>query len=129
NIVLGGISGKVIDKKTQEALPYVTVTIENEIGEILTGGITDDKGFFDLSSIPVGVVKVKIQYIGFVSYLKELTIEKNNESVDLGIIALEEDIASLDEVVVVAEQSTMVQKIDRRVINVGKDLTTAGATA
>lgn len=126
---IAGISGKVIDKKTQEPLPYVTVTIENENGEILTGGITDDNGFFTISSIPVGTVNVKIQYIGFISYSKELTIEKNNESIDLGIISLEEDIASLDEVVVVAEQSTIVQKIDRRVINVGKDLTTAGATA
>jgi len=42
---------------------------------------------------------------------------------------LEEDIESLDEVVVRAEISTIQQKLDRKVITVGKDLVTAGPTA
>jgi outer membrane receptor protein involved in Fe transport len=42
---------------------------------------------------------------------------------------LEEDVASLDEVTVVAEVTTIQQKVDRKVINVGKDLTTTGPTA
>lgn len=126
---IAGVYGQVIDKTLQEPLPYVTVTIQNENGEILTGGITDDTGNFNIDKLPVGKVFVKIQYIGFKTYSKELNIESRNQSINLGVIELEEDIASLDEVVVVAEQSTMVQRIDRKVITVGKDLTTAGATA
>ncbi len=47
----------------------------------------------------------------------------------MGEIFLEEDAEALDEVVVVADVSTIQQKIDRKVITVGKDLTTSGPTA
>ncbi len=125
----GTVQGKVIDQKLNEPLPYVTVAVENNQGEILTGGITDDGGIFNINTLSAGKYIVKIQYIGYKPYVKEIEISKENNTIDLGIIGLEEDIASLDEVVVVAERSTIVQKIDRRVINVGRDLTTTGATA
>src|SRR5690606_25453272 len=48
---------------------------------------------------------------------------------DLGVISLEESSQQLSEVEVVGERTTIEQKIDRKVINVGRDLTTAGATA
>src|SRR5690606_17609325 len=127
--ILAGIYGQVIDKTLQEPLPYVTITVENEEGKVLTGGITDDMGNFNIGQLPTGKVFVKIQYIGFKTYSQELDIQSSNQSVDLGRIELEEDIAALDEVVIVAEQSTISQRIDRRVVTVGKDLTTAGATA
>jgi outer membrane receptor protein involved in Fe transport len=47
----------------------------------------------------------------------------------MGTIVLYEEAALLDEIEVVAEVSTVTQKIDRKVINVGKDLTSTGTTA
>lgn len=125
----GSVQGLVIDAKLNQPLPYVTVIIENNAGETLTGGITDNEGNFKVNSLAEGTYNVKIQYIGYKPYSKKIEITKSNPSLNLGTIALEEDIASLDEVVVVAEVSTIQQKVDRRVINVGKDLTTAGPTA
>ena len=56
-------------------------------------------------------------------------MEKTIIILNLGNILLEENVSSLDEVTVVAEISTIQQKVDRKVITVGKDLTTSGATA
>ncbi|GGE00943.1 TonB-dependent receptor [Planktosalinus lacus] len=126
---IGKIQGTVIDQNLNQPLPYVTIVVENMAGEILTGGITDDLGTFNINSLKLGNYTVKIQYIGYKPYVNEIEVTKENPSINLGTIALEEDIASLDEVVVVAERSTIVQKIDRKVINVGKDLTTTGASA
>ncbi|MEX0995781.1 MAG: outer membrane beta-barrel family protein [Flavobacteriaceae bacterium] len=126
---IGTVEGLVIDAKLNQPLPYVTVIIENNAGETLTGGITDNDGNFRVNSLAEGTYNVKIQYIGFKPYTKEIEISKSSPTVNLGTIALEEDIASLNEVVVVAEISTIQQKVDRKVINVGKDLTTAGPTA
>lgn len=126
---IGTINGTVTDNILKEPLPYVTVAVENANGEILTGGITDDKGKFSIPNIPEGKVVVKIQYIGYKIYTREIEISKSNSSIQLGHIELEEDAAALDEVTIIAERSTTVQKIDRRVINVGRDLTTVGATA
>ncbi|WP_317127983.1 outer membrane beta-barrel family protein [Gelidibacter gilvus] len=48
---------------------------------------------------------------------------------NLGKVLLEENVAALDEVTVIAEVSSIQQKVDRKVITVGKDLTTSGPTA
>ncbi|ARV13738.1 outer membrane beta-barrel family protein [Polaribacter sp. SA4-12] len=125
----GVITGKVIDKITQEALPYVNIVIRDIAKKIITGGITDENGGFNIKDIPKGNSLIEVQYIGFKIYSKKINITKKNKIVNLGTIALEEDSATLDEIVVRAETSTVVQKVDRKVINVGKDLTSAGTTA
>ena len=56
-------------------------------------------------------------------------MSKDNRNPDLGIISLEEEAEELAGVEIVAERTTIEQRIDRKVVNVGKDLTTAGATA
>ena len=61
--------------------------------------------------------------------IQQVDLTRKNNKVDLGRIELEEDIEALDEVVVVAENTTIQQKLDRKVITVGKDLITAGPTA
>ena len=126
---LGKIVGTVIDKNLQQPIPYVTVAVKTLGGEIITGGVTDDKGKFSIDDIPEGKSRVSIQFIGYVTYETEIEITRRNRTVDLGNILLEEDVAALDEVTVVAERTTIQQKLDRKVITVGKDLITAGPTA
>jgi len=122
----GNISGKVVDQKTAEALPYVNIVIRDTAKKIITGGITDLEGNFKVKNIPEGVSIVEIQFIGYKTYAKQINIKSGNIRIDLGSIKLAEDATTLKEVEVRAEISTVVQKIDRKVINVGKDLTAAG---
>ena len=125
----GIISGKVIDQKTKESLPYVNIVIKDAAKKIITGGITDLEGKFKIKNIPEGISYLEVQYIGYTTYLKEIKISTASRRINLGTVSLTESSVALDEVVVRAETSTVVQKIDRKVINVGKDLTSAGATA
>ncbi len=125
----GKITGTVVDKTLQEPIPYVTIAIKTESGEIVTGGVTDDNGNFSIKDIPEGKNIVSIQFIGYKTYETEITITRRNRNVDLGRIELEEDVESLNEVTVTAERTTIQQKLDRKVITVGKDLTTSGPTA
>ncbi len=125
----GVISGKVIDNSTKQALPYVNVVVRDLAKKIITGGITDEKGLFTIKDLPRGKSLVEVQFIGYKTFSKEIDVSSKTKKINLGTIALSEDSATLDEVVVRAETSTVVQKVDRKVINVGKDLTSAGATA
>lgn len=125
----GIISGKVIDETTKEALPYVNIVIYDMAKKVITGGITDDNGEFKVKDIPRGNSLVEIQFIGFKTFSKPISITSEEKNISLGTISLQEDSAKLDEVVVRAETSTVIQKVDRKVINVGKDLTAAGTTA
>jgi outer membrane receptor protein involved in Fe transport len=125
----GIISGKVIDKAINDALPYVNIVVYDASKKILTGGITDDNGNFKIKNIPEGKSLVEVQFIGYKTFSQEINITNKNRNIKLGTIALQEDSAQLDEIIVRAETSTVVQKVDRKVINVGKDLTSAGTTA
>ena len=125
----GMISGVIIDQNTKQALPYVNVVIRDANNQILTGGITDSKGKFSIKKIDEGTHTVEIQFIGYKIYRKEVTFTSKNSSHKLGTVYLEEEASEIDEVIVRAELSTVTQKIDRKVVNVGKDLTAAGATA
>ncbi len=125
----GLVSGKVIDQTTKEPLPYVNIIIKDAANKILTGGITNDNGAFTIKNIPEGKNKVEIQFIGYKTVTKPITVSNKNRKINLGTISLQEDSTTLDEVEVRAETSTVTQKVDRKVINVGKDLTSVGATA
>ncbi|TVZ52994.1 outer membrane beta-barrel family protein [Dokdonia sp. Hel_I_53] len=125
----GSINGTIIDKQLQEPLPFVTITILDANGGIITGGISDDNGNFLVDKIPEGKHSVAIQFIGYKTYSQKIDVTKKNKKIDLGVIALEEEAATLNEVTVVAEVTTIKQKVDRKVITIGKDLSTTGPTA
>lgn len=125
----GSISGKVMDAALNEPLPYVNVIVKNAKNETVTGGITLDNGSFKITKVPEGTYTVSVQYIGYKTVDKLVEISRKKSRINLGTIALQEDTAELDAVTVVAEVSTIQQKVDRKVITVGKDLTTSGPTA
>ena len=125
----GTISGRVIDSKSNEALPYVNIIIKSQSGELITGAITDQDGVFEISNIKETTVIVSVQYIGYKTLNKEVTLSRGKNKLDLGTLVLEEDQTALDEVTIIAETSSIQQKVDRKVITIGKDLTTQGATA
>ena len=125
----GSISGKVLDAELKQPLPYVNVIIKNTSGETLTGGITLDNGTFEIKKITEGNIIVSVQYIGYKTYNKNVNIGKGNYKVNLGNIFLEEEAEGLDAVTVVAEVSTIQQKVDRKIINVGKDLAALGSAS
>ena len=129
NPVSGVVSGKVVDNSTKQALPYVNIVIKDATNKIITGSITDDDGNFIIKKIPEGETLVEIQFIGYKTETRKITISRGNTKIDLGTISLSESAAVLDEVEVIAETSTVTQKIDRKVINIGKDLTSTGTTA
>ncbi|WP_297796604.1 TonB-dependent receptor [uncultured Eudoraea sp.] len=129
-IILGSISGKVVDQVGQQPVAYAAIVIKSASDNTtITGGITKEDGTFQINKIPIGSFIVEVQFIGFKTYKRQLTLSKGNRNPDLGSIFLEEEAEELSGVEVVAERTTIEQRIDRKVVNVGKDLTTAGATA
>ncbi len=124
----GTVTGEILDQNTQEPIPYVNIIVKSG-DKITTGGITNDKGVFFVDKIPFGAYDFEVQFIGFKTVTKSIAITKSNNKIDFGTILIEEEAVALEGVEITAERSTIEQKIDRKVINVGKDLTTAGASA
>ncbi|MDT8418514.1 MAG: TonB-dependent receptor [Lutibacter sp.] len=120
------LTGKVIDNDTKQPLEYATIVIKSLDGKIITGGITDEKGEFSIQ-VSKGVYDISIEFISFkTKTFKRKEIAGNT---DLGTITLEVDAQTLNEVVVVAEKSTVEIRLDKKIYNVGKDMTVKGGTA
>lgn len=122
------LSGKVIDKKTKEPIPYVNITIKDG-DKIVSGGITQENGNFSIKNIPLNEYTVEFQFIGYKKQIVNVNLNNNSKSTNLNTIFLEDETVELKGVDIVNEKSTYEQKIDRKIINVGKDLISAGATA
>ncbi|MDP5044462.1 MAG: outer membrane beta-barrel protein, partial [Leeuwenhoekiella sp.] len=128
-VITGSVRGVVLDADLNQPIPYATIVISKNAGDVVTGGITNDDGAFEISKIPEGIYTLKIQFIGYESTQRDLVIDREHRQSDFGTIKLSAVPAELDAVNIVAERTTIEQQIDRKVINVGKDLTTAGASA
>jgi len=129
-IAKNSISGSIIDEISKEPLPFATVIVKSLSDSTVSDGqITDENGTFSLKQVPSGRYELTFHFLGYepFSIIRNVTGDKND--IDLGSIVLRESAATLDAVEVVAERSTVEQKIDRKVINIGKDLATSGPTA
>ena len=121
------VTGKVIEKSTNQPLEYASIYAQNtKNASIVSGGMTDAKGEFTFD-VPVGVYYIKVEFLGFKTV--EFKDKAINANTNLGTVAVAEDSKQLDEVVIVAEKSTVDIKLDKKVYNVGKDMTVKGGTA
>ena len=120
------LSGKVIDQETQQPLEYATITLKNpRFPDRLQGGITNEEGVFNFEVFP-GRYIITTEYISFEKDIKEDVVLR--ESKDLGTIALGMEVNSLNEVELVAERTEVEIRLDKRVYNVGKDITVRGGS-
>lgn len=122
------ISGTVLDQASQQPIPFATINIlNNKTQQSITGTTTDDNGEFKLTTRGTEFY-IEISFIGFETIkLEELNII-NNE-LNLGIVEMAAVNLALDEVLIRAEKSTTEFKLDRRVFNVGQDLSSTGMGA
>ncbi len=123
----GKITGKITEKTSNAPISYAIVSIKDN-GKVISGANTDDKGEFTIKNLALKSYTIEIQYIGFRKYIGSAILSENKKEASFKV-SLEEEATQLKGVNIVSERSTIEQKIDRKVITVGKDLTTAGASA
>ena len=122
------ITGTVLDKNSQNPVEFATVMIgDNKTKTAITGVTTELDGEFKVETNATDFY-IEISFIGFENKtITEFSIK--NGKVSLGQIYMSENNQELEEVVVRAEKSTTEFRIDKRVFNVGKDLSSTGASA
>ena len=118
------VFGIVSDSETGEPLEYATISIKSKNNpEKIFGGLTDENGKFSVDVNP-GLYELKIDYISFISYSNEDLMIRGNT--DIGNIPLVLDVSMLDEVEVRAERTQVEIRLDRKIYNVGQDITVKG---
>ncbi|MFZ2901039.1 MAG: outer membrane beta-barrel family protein [Saprospiraceae bacterium] len=122
------ITGKVVESVNREPVEFATVLIADKGAETaITGVTTDENGVFTIETAASGFY-VQVSFIGFETQVIT-DFKAVDGTIDLGTIVLSEEGQTLGEVVVRADRSTTEFKLDKRVFNVGEDLSSTGASA
>jgi hypothetical protein len=120
------ISGTVIDSETKQPLEYATLVLQSTKDPgTLTGGITDANGKFEVKTRP-GTYNINVEFISYKTY--RLNNQNLTKSTNLGTIGLEIAVEELTGVEVIGEQTTVEVRLDKKIYNIGKDITTSGGT-
>jgi len=120
------VSGKITDKETNQPLEYATIILKNNSTKEITGGISTENGTFNIDT-KKGTYNITIEFLGF----KPISINNKEilKNIVLGTIALDTDADNLDEIEIIAEKSTVEIRLDKKIYNVGKDMTVKGGSA
>lgn len=106
------ISGYVIEKGTEENIPFATVQIIGRSGGI----VSDEKGQFVFPNLPVGKYTLRVQAMGYKPLEKTVTV--GNTITPEVYFSLEEESFMTDEVVVSANRNEVSRKMAPVVVNV-----------
>ncbi len=125
---IGTIQGKIVST-TNETLPFASVILKDSNQQLVEGTVTDENGGFRFTKIAIGRYNLEVQYIGFISNTRSVSISNSVRKVNLKSIQLKEDATALEEVVVQGEKSEVTLKLGKKVFNVGKDLSSQNGAA
>ena len=127
----GKISGKVIDRQTGSSVEYATIAVLNaKDSSLVTGTVTEGNGSFAVK-IAYGRYLVRISFMGYETYFhpKEVVLSDRQPSVNVGKVQIAPGAMMMEEVQVRAERTLVEYQLDKRVVNVDKNLVSSGGTA
>ncbi|HWA07697.1 MAG TPA: TonB-dependent receptor [Ignavibacteria bacterium] len=126
----GVISGSVIDKTTGLPVEGADITVNRvKDSSFVKGTQTNAAGQFTLSGVPYGKFYLKANLVGYnLSVVSGVTINPNNLTVALEPIKLSSGNTTTDEIVVESEKSQIEFRPDKKVFNVGKNITNQGSS-
>lgn len=122
------VTGTLVEEASDQPVPYATVVLYNsDTHDIIMGVTTDGDGNFKLNSSSPNFY-IEISFMGYKTKTIN-TFSVNHTRVKLGRVELMTDSQALDEVVITGEASQTVFKLDKRVFNVGTDISSTGVSA
>ncbi|MBT4270110.1 MAG: TonB-dependent receptor [Candidatus Marinimicrobia bacterium] len=131
---IGIVHGTVVDSSTGMPIPYASVAIVNvRSSTIMTGGITNENGEFEVKEIPLGRHKVVVEYIGFkkqeLGPFTFMPFGGNKTKYDLETIQLSQTTLQMAGIDVEGDRPLFVQTAEKRIFSVEKNSLSSGGTA
>jgi outer membrane receptor protein involved in Fe transport len=127
----GILIGNVIDKSNGNAVEYANVVLfKSKDSTMVTGVVTDNKGHFRIEKVPNGNFYVQVNFIGFKSIRQgDIMIQPDIQIKNLGNLYISPTSLNISGAEIKAEKEQMEVNLDKKVINVDKNLSLAGGTA
>lgn len=119
--------GSIVDKETQESLPFATVLICQSDSSIIASVTCGNDGAYKIDNITFGEYLIKVSLIGYKDIEKNINIK--DKVLELPTIEMEADVNLLNEVVVTGKRPLLEQKIDKLIMNVSEVISARGGNS
>lgn len=129
--VNGKVRGILKGKSSHQPIEYATITLhKSETKELVTGALTDSIGHFFIENIPDGNYYLIGSYVGYKDFQSPpFIINTKQKTANLDVLWIDDSGEQLNEVIIEGHKSTFIQKLDKRVFNVGQDLMSSSGSA
>lgn len=125
------IKGVVKEKESNTAMEYCTVSLYNaKSGDLITGVVSDLQGAFVIKDLKPGEYDVEVSFIGFeAKRIEDVVLSVAKPQVNIGEVFLGSDATMVNEVEVTALKSSVRYELDKKIVDVDKNIAAANGTA
>ena len=125
------VKGSLLEKKSNTAIEYGTVSLYNQKDSTLINGtISDLVGKFSINTKTAGLFYLKASYIGMETiFVPNISISKEKPVFVTENIYLSAGATTIKGVEVIGEKTTIRYEIDKKIISVGKDIASSNGSA
>ncbi|AYA36661.1 TonB-dependent receptor [Hymenobacter oligotrophus] len=126
----GSVTGTLLDGSNGQPVPFANVVLlRAQDSTLVTGAQTADNGAFKIEGVPFGNYSLRVTQLGYRPARRPITLSAEQASLALGQLRLRSTTQQLKGVTVTGERAIVQDNLDKKVINVSKDLSTVGGTA
>jgi len=123
------IKGQVFDFSNKNPLPFVhALLFSADTSKVVQGGTTGVDGSFTFENLSEDSYTIKLLFIGY-SDVKRKVEFASDKDVDLGIIYMNESAQSLNNIEVLVERNTIVQKSNKTILNINEGLSQSSSVS
>ncbi|NTW31860.1 MAG: TonB-dependent receptor [Bacteroidetes bacterium] len=127
----GSLSGVIVNSYTNAPLEYAYIVIyKAQDSTLVTGGISDVSGKYKIEKVPFGKYYLAINLIGHKAQkISNIFISPKEPDKIVDTIRLDQGAAILDAIEIKEKKQSVEYTLDKKVINVEKNLVSAGGSA
>lgn len=120
----GKLVGKIVESPTNAGVSFATIALlMAKDSSLASGGVADENGAFTITNVAPGKYLLRVTNMGYQTlFVPNISVSAEANLLDLGTVAILPEAQKLSEVIVKGEKSMIVDDIDKKMVNIGKDM-------
>lgn len=120
----GKLVGKIVESPNNAGVSFATVALlVTKDSSLANGVVADENGVFTIANVTPGNYILRVTNMGYQTlYRPNVSVATEANLLDLGTLTMLPEAKKLNEVIVRGEKSMIVDDIDKKIVNIGKDM-------